>query len=122
MDKVNKVWPHRYDGSDKFISYSIKFHMSIGLFDDKDELIAWSLRYDNGSLGVLQVDEKHLRKGYGNLIAKALSRRIAFEDDCDVVSLIAYENVKSINMFTKIGFEPADRHTWFVFTRNSETN
>lgn len=96
--------------------------MSIGLFDDKDELIAWSLRYDNGSLGVLQVDEKHLRKGYGNLIAKALSRRIADEDDCDVLSLIVNENFKSISMFTKIGFKPADHHTWFVLTRNSETN
>lgn len=122
MDKVNSAWPHRYEGSDKFISYSIKFHMSIGLFDDKDELLAWSLRYDNGSLGVLQVDEKHLRKGYGNLIAKALSRRIAVEDDGDVMSLIVNKNVKSIDMFTKIGFEPTGLHTWFVVTRNSETN
>lgn len=116
VNKINTAWPHRYDGSEKFISYSVKYHMSIGLFDVNDDLVAWSLRYENGSLGVLQVDENHLRKGYGNLIAKALSKSIAVEDDCDVTAQIVKENVKSLNMFSKLGFKPDGPHSWYVVT------
>lgn len=113
--KANSAWPHRYEGSDQFIAYSIRYHLNLGLFNEADELLAWSLRYDNGSIGVLQVDENHLRKGYGSLIAKALSRKIAEEFDCDITALIKYDNVGSISMFSKLGFKAADRYSWFVF-------
>lgn len=120
VKKVNSVWPHRYEGSEEFIAYSIKYHLNVGIFNDDDELLAWSLRYDNGSLGVLQVDENHLRKGLGSLIAKAISRKIAVEEDCDVISLIVHKNVKSLNMFKKIGFTEAGPYTWFVLKNNSK--
>lgn len=115
--KINSAWPHRYLGSDQFISYSIKYHESVGLFDDAEELLAWSLRYDNGSLGVLQVDENHLRKGYGSLIAKALSRKIAEAFESDITALIKYDNFESMSMFTNLGFKAAEKHLWLVLKR-----
>lgn len=116
VEKINVAWPHRYDGSDKFISYSIDFHLSAGLFDDAGALLAWSLRYDNGSIGVLGVDSKHFRKGYGSFIAKVMSKKIADECDSDVTALIQHQNEKSLKMFTKLGFKEVGPHSWFVLT------
>lgn len=113
-NKVNAAWPHRYDGSIQFILYSIKYHINFGLFNDGDELLAWGLRYDNGLLGLIQVDESQMRKGYGSLITKALSKKIAEEFNSDISALIKRDNVSSMNMFTKLGFKPAERHSWFV--------
>lgn len=116
MDQINLAWPHRYEGSDEFISYSIKFHMSVGLFDDGGKLMAWCLRYDNGSIALLQVDEQHMRKGFGSLLAKVMSKKIAVEFDSDVTAMIVDQNKKSIGMFTKLGFVDSGAHTWFVMT------
>lgn len=99
VDEINSKWPHRYNGSEKFLEYSIKHHMSVGIFDNLDNLIAWCLRYDNGSLAILQVDENHLRKGLGSLIVKEISRKIVEKFDCDVISLVVHENLKSFNLF-----------------------
>lgn len=116
VEKINAAWPHRYEGSEKFISYSINFHMSAGLFDDDGELLAWSLRYDNGAIGVLQVDSKQRRKGYGTVMAKAMAKKIAEESDMDVTAQIHHLNETSISMFKKIGFKELTPHTWFVLT------
>lgn len=113
LDQINSSWPHRYEGSDKFIEYSIKYHINIGLFDINNQLIAWCLRYDNGGLAILQVDQHYLKRGFGSLVAKSISKKIAHESDCDVISLVLHENKKSINLFKKLGFEEASEHTWF---------
>ncbi|KAG5666206.1 hypothetical protein PVAND_017651 [Polypedilum vanderplanki] len=98
VDKINNAWPHRFEQSELFIDYSIKYHISMGLFDSNDNLIAWCLRYDNGSLGVLQVDQKHLRKGFGEIVVRAMIKKIAEFCNCDIISLVVSENVKSMNL------------------------
>lgn len=113
IEKINSNWPHRYEGSDKFLVYSIEYHISVGLFDVDKNLVAWCLRYDNGALAILQVDDKHLRKGFGSLVVKEISKQIAAKCDCDVISLVLHENLKSINLFKKLGFEELIGHTWF---------
>jgi ribosomal protein S18 acetylase RimI-like enzyme len=114
---INANWPHKYEQSELFIDYSIKYHVSAGLFDNDNNLLAWCLRYDNGSLGVLQVDEKHLRKGYGELVTRAILKKISESFHCDVISLVVYENEKSINLFKKLGFRALGGHTWFGFQK-----
>lgn len=96
------------------MSYSIKYHLSIGLFDERNELMAWCLQYDNGLLALLQVDTKHKRKGYGSLIAKAFSKQIAEEYGLDIGATVVHENSASRTMFEKIGFKIVGPHTWFV--------
>lgn len=114
IDQINSTWPHKYDGSEFFLQYSINYHLNVGLFSKEGELLAWSLRYDNGSLGVLEVDKKHLRKGYGSIIAKAISKSIAEEFDSDVTAYITLKNVPSTTMFKKLGFREAGSHLWIV--------
>lgn len=117
VDKVNSAWPHRFEGSEKFMLYSIQNHLNLGLFNENDELIAWSLMYDNGALGAVQVDENHLRKGYGSLVTKAMSKKIAGEYDLDVIGFIVATNENSLKMFAKLGFKSTTRHKWFVMIK-----
>jgi GNAT superfamily N-acetyltransferase len=117
--QVNSLWQHNYEGSDKFISYSIKYHISVGLFDETNELLAWCLRYDNGSVGILQVAKKHRRKGLGTLVSKFLCKRIAEEEDTDVLAQIVPGNVQSEQMFGKIGFKATTPHSWLVLQKKN---
>lgn len=117
VEQINSAWPHRYEQSEMFIAYSIKYHTSVGLFDNDDNLVAWCLRYDNGSLAVLQVDKNYRRLGYGELVTKAITKKIAKTFHTDVISLVIHENVESINLFKKLRFEPLGALTWFGFTK-----
>lgn len=119
MEKINSLWHHRYEGSDKFISYSIKYHLNVGIFNEDNELVAWCLRYDSGSLGMLQVAEKERRKGYGSLVSKIMCKKIAKEFNSDVISSIVPGNVQSEKMFSKIGFKNVGPHCWIVAVKNS---
>lgn len=112
-DPINSAWPHRYEGSDQFVRYSIKNHLSLGLFDENGDLLASSLMYDSGALGLVQVDKNHLRKGFGSLIVKAMSKKIAEELEIDITATIVESNKISSEMFTKLGFKPIDKHSWF---------
>lgn len=66
-----------------------------------------------GSLGLLQVEEKYYRKGYGALVAKEISRMFA-KNGYDITSNIVVGNVRSINLFEKIGFKKIDNNFWIM--------
>jgi len=110
--KINSVWPHRSEGSLSFIEYMIEYNTNIGLFNESGELIAWCLRLDFGSLAALQVDENNLRKGYGEIVTKVISKKIADECDADITSNIVHKNIKSLNLFNKLGFKVVDNNHW----------
>lgn len=117
VEKINSLWPHRFEGSESFILFTIKYHLNVGLFDDKDNLVAWCLRYCNGALAILQTDSKYSRRGFGSLIVKYLSKKIADECKCDNIATIVHENEKSINLFSKLGFRKLGSHTWYNLTK-----
>ena len=96
----------------KFVEYMIENNTNVGLFDDSNELVAWCLRLDFGSLTVLQVDENHLRKGYGEIVTKANSKKIASDYDVDISTNIVHGNEKSTNLFKKLGFKHIDNNYW----------
>lgn len=117
VELVNSLWAHRYNESEKFISYTIKYHVNVGIFNENDELVAWCLRYDNGSLGMLQVIKSERGKGYGTLISKFMCKKIAEEFKSDVISEIVPGNLISENMFAEIGFKKTDLHAGFEMRR-----
>lgn len=110
--KINSVWPHRSEGSIKYVEYLIDHNESIGLFTEDEELVAWCLSMDMGSLAILQVDENHLRKGYGEIVAKAITKKVASESAIDLTANIVFSNFKSANLFAKLGFRDIDRNYW----------
>ncbi|XP_070489954.1 uncharacterized protein [Chironomus tepperi] len=113
--KINSVWPHKYQGSESFISHIIDVNLSVGLYDEKSgELIAWCHEHDISTLFVLQVDEKHLRKGYAGLVTKAITKHVAQEHGYCVNTNIMRENFKSMALFEKLSFKKIDNNSWLA--------
>ena len=110
--KINSVWPHAHEGSQQFLELLIEVNPSVGLYSDNGELVAWSVGLEVAALGALQVDDNHLRKGFGSIIAKALSKKIALERDHDITAHIILNNTNSLSMFQKIGFKEIDSNNW----------
>lgn len=80
-------------------------NVSVGLFNESIELVAWCMVFDFGSLAALQVVEKYQRRGFGEIIAKAITKKIAIENDIDVTSFYVDGNLASQRLVEKIGFK-----------------
>lgn len=103
-EKINSCWPHRSEGSEKFIADMIKSNINVGIFHNNGDLAAWCLQHDSGSLQLLQTDENHLRRGLGTLAVKSICKRIVAEKISDVQANVVIGNKKSLELFTKSGF------------------
>lgn len=114
------MWPHREEGSVKFIEFMIENNTNVGLFNETGELVAWCLRLSFGSLAAMQVDENHLRKGYGTIVTKAISKKIASDYNSDITANVIGANFKSLNLFNKLGFKDIDKNYW-IGVKKSET-
>lgn len=102
--QINAVWPHRCEGSEYTLKRLIAWNPSIGLFDESDRLLAWSLCWTTGTIAAIQVDEEHLRKGYGSLVVRAIAKEMA-KVDMNCQAIVHCANAVSKAMFAKIGFE-----------------
>uniref|UniRef100_A0A0A9WW50 Glycine N-acyltransferase-like protein 3 n=1 Tax=Lygus hesperus TaxID=30085 RepID=A0A0A9WW50_LYGHE len=110
--EVDRIWPHRYDGSLDLISSMIRVNFGMGLFDSEtNELMAWALHWFYGAIGVLQTKDQHKKKGYAATVVKAISREIARRGD-DVFLNIIPGNTPSINLVEKLGFKFLMNGTW----------
>lgn len=95
-----------------YVEYLIDHCSTKGLFNENRELVAWCLSMPTGSLAILQVDEKHQRKGFGEIVTKAITKKIASESENDITANIVFDNFKSSNLFTKLGFKDIDKNFW----------
>lgn len=68
-------------------------------------------RLPTGLLGALQTDEKYLGHGYGTLVAKVVSKKIA-ELGHDIYAGILEKNHPSRHLFVKLGFKSVGEVHW----------
>ncbi|KAL9707059.1 hypothetical protein quinque_010577 [Culex quinquefasciatus] len=111
---ANRIWPHRSEASEYFFKRLAAWNVSIGLFNESDELLAWCFQWPTGAIGPLEVHPDHYRKGYGTIIAKAIAKEVAAAG-FNCYGTVRVENEASGAMFTKLGFRPVDCHN---FVRN----
>jgi DTW domain-containing protein YfiP/ribosomal protein S18 acetylase RimI-like enzyme len=72
---VNSKWPYRSDKSLKMITRRIETQDPCCLGLERDgELCAFILRYEDGSLGILHVEEAYRRNGYGTRLLVEATR------------------------------------------------
>ena len=73
---VDSKWPHRSDTSIKMITRRIATQdpCCLGVEQPDGELCAFILRYEDGSLGMLHVDEAYRRSGYGSRLLMEATR------------------------------------------------
>lgn len=109
---VNEEWPNHHLGSLFFIERQIRMCVSVGLYqEDTQELMAWCIRLQGGYLGALQVKDSHKRRGFGSLVTREISYRLAAQGH-DVMALVGPSNKPSAGMFTKLGFKVIDQCLW----------
>lgn len=109
---IQKSWKHLPDFSTNSIPYMIENNINVGLFNDKSELVAWCLVFDCGSIGALHVDEFNRRKGFGEIVTKAISKKIAEENNVDVLTDYIDGNYQSESLMKKIGFKSVGKVRW----------
>ncbi|GJQ65986.1 hypothetical protein Trydic_g4079 [Trypoxylus dichotomus] len=105
---VNYHWPHRYKGSDRYISAFISMNTCYGVFlKNNANLVCWVLKNHLGQLGILQTLAEHKRKGYATLVIKMMSKDIAGEGH-DPLGTVLVGNTASERIFEKLGFRRID--------------
>lgn len=112
VDRINSVWPHAASVPKNWIANIIKCNPTVGLYNQENKLIAWCLFNDRTALNALQVDPDYLRKGYGELMTKVLSKKVAEEFNYDPVCGILLSNEKSLKLFEKLGFKKFEMMTY----------
>ncbi|EDW03371.1 uncharacterized protein LOC6562002 [Drosophila grimshawi] len=111
-DLINDEWPNHHVGSLYYIQRQIRLCANVGLYrTNSQELVAWCIRLQGGFLGALQVKSSHKRRGFGSLVTKAMSKRIAALGQ-DVMALVNPENKPSYAMFDALGFKVIDQCYW----------
>ena len=110
-DIIDDEWSNKHDGSLFLVKRLIEWNSNIAAFNDKNELMGWSLRLQAGSLGALQVREKFKRRGIGSILVLAMCKILA-NSELDTFALVGEKNLASRNMFNKLGFKHTDDCFW----------
>ncbi|XP_031628311.1 uncharacterized protein LOC116344072 [Contarinia nasturtii] len=122
LEKANSCWLHRWSDSLAFIQRIAKFNPSVGAFrDDDGTLVAWIFRIQTGFLGIFQTDENYCRRGYGGLVLRCISKKIA-ELGHDVYASINEENTVSRSLFEKYGFKTNEKANWIPTKMNKTSS
>jgi len=109
---MNSVWTGKFFQSYEFLSMLVKYNPSTGLFsNDRNELIAWCIQLDIGSLGGLQIDEKFYRKGLGTAIVLAQAKKIA-QQGHQLTTHVVHKNLTSLSVCRKLGIQLIDTNSW----------
>ena len=116
---VTKYWELGGDDREEHIRDSIaRFDSSCIRKDEKP--VAWTGQHFEtesvGNLGFAHTLEEHRRKGYQQLVTKALVNRLAargMRTTCHVIT----DNEASMKLCESLGFEIVGEQTWAYFTR-----
>ncbi|XP_053698406.1 uncharacterized protein LOC128745371 [Sabethes cyaneus] len=110
---MNERWPHRYPHSQKLLELLIKFNGGYGLFSKTSgDIVGWVLKNEFAGIGHLQVLPEYRKRGLGEILTKAISKRIALEDNGDVNGFIVDKNLGSIKLLQKIGYQKIAGSNW----------
>ncbi|XP_022232647.2 uncharacterized protein LOC111081037 [Drosophila obscura] len=111
---VDAAWEWSQPGSLFFIERQIATSTCVGLYrEDNQELVAWCIRAQDGFLAALQVKDSHQRRGFGAVVVKEYSRRVALLGH-DVTAEVCPGNKPSSGLFRKMGFKVIDHCRWLA--------
>lgn len=117
---ISEIYPHNYNGMIPYVENIIELNGGFGLFSKSTgKLLSWALRNEHGGIGTLQTIESEMRKGYGKIVVKALTRQIADSND-DVNVFILKDNFRSQNLFLSLGFIQIGESMGFSFPNSNK--
>lgn len=110
----NNLWVFRNTKSEIWLKSLIICNGGYGLRDkSSNELLSFAIISDHFAIGVLHTIDKARRKGYGEIVAKYLAKKIA-EEGRDAMAFVGNKNHKSLNLFMKIGFKKIGGCNWII--------
>lgn len=62
-------------------------------------------------LGAIQVDNQHMGKGYGSIVCRAITKKLA-ELGQDAFACVSDSNIPSNRMFSSAGYIVIDKAYW----------
>ena len=99
----------------KFLTWLIKLNNGIGLYSkNSNELVSWVIWNNFGGLGMVQTMESHRRKGYAQIVIKALSKKIAETTGNASTAFAVVGNKRSEDMFAKMNYKRICLVNWAI--------
>lgn len=111
---LNEPWIYKYPGSEVFIKSLIKLNGGLGVYKNQ-KLISWILQVECFGLGLLQTLEEHQGKGFARLLTRAMTKRISYEFNEDVILFASYGKPKTVDLYLRYGFKHASYTHWLRF-------
>jgi N-acetylglutamate synthase-like GNAT family acetyltransferase len=108
----NSLWIYKNDQSLIWVRSLILLHGGYAVVDqESNEILSCAIYNDHIGIGLLNTIEKARRKGYGEILVKYFSQKIA-ERGLIPTTFINNSNTASITLFTKLGFKKIQGINW----------
>ncbi|XP_065369744.1 uncharacterized protein LOC135962002 [Calliphora vicina] len=106
-------WDYKAENSLYLIRQSIELNGGIGLFRrGVEQPICWISTNEFLTPGFLHTLPAERKKGYAALIMKMELKRLLSLHNTDLFSFVCIENIPSLGLHHKLGFETVNRVTW----------
>jgi GNAT superfamily N-acetyltransferase len=117
---INDNWKFRDADSLAWIESQCESGFAYGVIapDDRNP-VSWILAYKYGALGLLKTRDDWRGQGCAKTCVEALSNRLA-SIGVTPFAYIEDDNVASINLFKKLGFQETKRAFWVCYLPNSK--
>ncbi|XP_059140229.1 uncharacterized protein LOC131928268 [Physella acuta] len=104
---MNSTWPYKNEHSEKYLEQLILRFPSCGVFDRSGQCLGHVVGTDKGTVGVLYVVPEMRRHGLGQMLLRELCKAY-FDLDLPCFANCVTNNIKSIQLFEKVGFKNID--------------
>lgn len=113
--QLDAWWDHKSSNSLQMVARCISSDRNasigacLGVFEPGgDQLRAGIVRYEGGAVGMLHVDPRHRRRGYGEALLSEATKAIETAGVGECVAFVMEGNVASEKTFRKVGWERDD--------------
>lgn len=110
VETIDAAWPYRYSTSQWYFRKLISVGTGYGIFEN-NELAAWVLVNEGGSLCNLFTLDNYRRKGYAEILLRKVTN-ILLEYDKDIFVFCIHGNVGGCNLYRKLKFEEFGDVAW----------
>lgn len=125
MDDVDEIHTKvQREGGDnlQYIEHSIKYKLTMGLFDENGVMQSWVYATDVGTLGTLGVADEHKARGAGSAIAVHFGKILLAQDsDYDVIWNTAHGNVAAHAIARRFHAKDIGTVTWMAVNKRVST-
>lgn len=111
----------RDEKSEIWIKSLIEINGGFALVDEETkEIFSYAVLNDHTGIGALTTIEKFKRKGYAEVVTKYVAKEIASRGIVPL-AFIQDQNVKSINLFRKLGFKRSGSSNWIIIEAKKDS-